>query len=121
MQLTAIIPKLPSRNLDATKNWYSAVLDAEVLGQYPYYLLLNIGGQELHFFLFRDLDPATNYGMCYLRTPDAQALYHTAQERNARMPELGHLEHKAWGLLEFSLLDPDTNLLTFGQLIEPKP
>jgi hypothetical protein len=27
----------------------------------------------------------------------------------------GHLETKPWGQIEFSLLDPDYNLLTFGQ------
>jgi hypothetical protein len=29
----------------------------------------------------------------------------------------GYLETKPWGQKEFSLLDPDNNLLTFGQSI----
>lgn len=29
----------------------------------------------------------------------------------------GHLKAKPWGQKEFSLLDPDNNLLTFGQSV----
>ena len=31
------------------------------------------------------------------------------------MPDAGHLQIKPWGQKEFSLLDPDYNLLTFGE------
>jgi hypothetical protein len=34
---------------------------------------------------------------------------------NLMLPQAGHLEIKPWGMKEFSLLDPDHNLLTFGQ------
>jgi len=30
----------------------------------------------------------------------------------------GHLEMKPWGQKEFALLDPDNNLLTFGERIK---
>jgi hypothetical protein len=33
------------------------------------------------------------------------------------MPKGVHLEIKPWGQKEFSLLDPDNNLLTFGESI----
>jgi hypothetical protein len=38
-------------------------------------------------------------------------------EKKLSMPEAGHLQIKPWQQKEFSLLDPDNNLLTFGQSI----
>jgi len=35
--------------------------------------------------------------------------------RNEDDAHRGHLEKKPWGQKEFSMLDPDNNLLTFGQ------
>jgi hypothetical protein len=36
-------------------------------------------------------------------------------DNNVSIHPNGHLEDKPWQQREFSLLDPDNNLLTFGQ------
>ncbi|MFO7822683.1 MAG: hypothetical protein R6V72_02005 [Cyclobacterium sp.] len=36
-------------------------------------------------------------------------------DKNIPIHTNGHLAAKGWGQKEFSLLDPDNNLLTFGQ------
>lgn len=65
----------------------------------------------------KDLDPKQNYGQVYIRTNDIDKLYQTLLTNNISILPNGNLEIKPWGRLEFILLDPDNNLLTFGQRI----
>jgi hypothetical protein len=72
---------------------------------------------QIHFFEFKGLDPKENYGQVYIRTDDIDVWYQLALKNKVTMPEAGHLEIKPWQQKEFSILDPDHNLLTFGQAI----
>jgi hypothetical protein len=45
------------------------------------------------------------------------ALYGEAVNKQLSFPKAGHIETKPWRQREFSLLDPDMNLLTFGEHI----
>ena len=93
----------------------SLLLRYNKLSDYGHYLILKRDGLELHFFEFRDLDPKTNYGQVYIRTSDIDGLYQTLLENHTAIHPNGSLQEKPWGQREFSLLDPDNNLLTFGQ------
>jgi hypothetical protein len=53
----------------------------------------------------------------YIRTNDIEELYQSLQKNKVSIHPAGNLELKPWGQKEFSLLDPDNNLLTFGQSI----
>lgn len=114
---TTIHPKLPMRSKAATQQFYIAQLGFEQIGDYPDYLMVKKDNIEIHFFLFEALNPLENYGQVYIRTNDIEQLYALCIERNLSMPVAGKLETKPWGQKEFSLLDPDHNLLTFGQSI----
>ncbi len=70
---------------------------------------------EIHFFLYKHLNPLENYGQVYLRTNDIDQLYHNFLEQNIAIHPNGKLQIKPWGQKEFSLLDPNGNLLTFGE------
>jgi catechol 2,3-dioxygenase-like lactoylglutathione lyase family enzyme len=115
--LTAIHPKLPMRNKSASREYYVNLLGFEVFGStdYPDYLMVQCEGVQLHFFAYRELDPKLNYGQVYIRTDDIDALYSSYLERGVPIHPAGPLEEKPWGQREFSLLDPDNNLITFGQ------
>lgn len=117
--LTQINPKLPMRNKALTKDYYINQLGFVDIGKHDYdgYLILQKDNIELHFFEFKDLDPLSNYGQVYIRCNDIDNLYQTLLENNTSIHPNGKLEIKAWGQKEFSLLDPDHNLLTFGQEI----
>lgn len=116
--LLAIHPKLPMRNKSETKEFYVNQLGFEAPHDfYPDYLMVHKDKIEIHFFLYEELDPKTNYGMCYIRTHDVDALYAHALKNKLSIPELGHLQEKPWRQKEFSLLDPSHNLLTFGQAL----
>ena len=84
-------------------------------GEHEGYLMVQKDAIQIHFFEFRDLDPKENYGQVYIRTDTIDTLYQSFLDRNVSIHPNGHLQSKPWGQKEFSLLDPDHNLLTFGQ------
>ena len=116
--LTEINPKLPMRDKSLTKDYYVNQLQFEELADYGDYLILGKDNIEIHFFAFAGLDPKENYGQVYIRTNDVDQLYADLLARKVAIHPNGHLATKSWGQREFALLDPDNNLLTFGQSIE---
>ena len=117
--LTSVNPKWPMRNKMATKNFYLTEMGFKMLGSadYPEYLMLQKDNVEIHFFLFSELDPKENYGQVYIRTDDIDKFYQSLLDKKINIHPNGHLQIKPWGQKEFSLLDPDNNLVTFGQSI----
>ena len=113
--LTTIHPKLPMRNKVATKAYYLNSLGFIELSDYGDYLILKKEQIEIHFFEFKKLNPSENFGQVYIRSNAIEKLYRSLLQSNIPIHPNGSLEHKAWGQMEFSLLDPDNNLLTFGQ------
>ena len=73
---------------------------------------------QIHFFEFKQLNPKENYGQVYIRADNIDEFYQILLDNKTRIHPNGHLQIKAWGQKEFALLDPDNNLLTFGQEFE---
>lgn len=113
--LTSVNPKLPMRDKAATKKYYLEQLGFTELGDYGNYLLLEKDNIEIHFFEFKELDPKKNNGQIYIRTDNIEKLYQTMLDNKVSIHPNGTLQTKPWGQKEFVLLDPDHNLLTFGQ------
>ncbi|MGJ1261721.1 bleomycin resistance protein [Sphingobacterium spiritivorum] len=113
--LTAIHPKLPMRDKAITLAFYTKELGFGLIGDYGDYIMIRKENIEIHFFLFRELDPLENYGQVYIRTDNIEECYQSFLDNNVSIHPNGPLEIKPWGQKEFSLLDPDHNLLTFGQ------
>ena len=117
--LTHIHPKLPMRDKKATRNFYSNKLGFQEFGSADFdgYLMLKKDSIQIHFFEFKELNPKENYGQVYIRTDNIENYYQSLLDNKTRIHPNGQLENKAWGQKEFSILDPDNNLLTFGQSI----
>ncbi|MCC6369997.1 MAG: VOC family protein [Bacteroidia bacterium] len=115
--LTDIHPKLPMRNRTNTLQFYQNQLGFKYIGSddYPFYLIMEKDAIQIHFFEFKELNPLENYGQVYIRTNDIEGLYQTLLDNKTNIHPNGHLQIKPWGQKEFALLDPDNNLLTFGQ------
>ena len=115
--LTNICPKLPMRNKEATKQFYINKLGFQQLGKVDYegYLMIRLDNIEIHFFEFKALEPKENYGQVYIRVSAIDQLYQSMLDQQLAIHPAGHLETKPWGQKEFSMLDPDNNLLTFGE------
>lgn len=105
------------RNKEVTKEYYINMLGFKQFGitEYPNYLMVQKDDIQIHFFEFKGLKTRKNYGQVYIRTNDIESLYEELIANNVDIHPNGALEIKAWGQKEFSLLDPDNNLLTFGQ------
>jgi catechol 2,3-dioxygenase-like lactoylglutathione lyase family enzyme len=113
--LTDINPKLPMRDIAITKDFYLNHLGFQELGDYGDYLMVEKDTIEIHFFEFKTLDPKENYGQLYIRTNAIDKLYQSFLDKKISIHPNGSLQTKPWGQKEFSILDPDHNLLTFGQ------
>ncbi len=117
--LTAINPKLPMRSKSATQEYYTQQLGFMIVGDnsHDFYLMLEKDNLQIHFFLYENLIVKENFGQIYLRTDDIEALYKSLKEKKVAIHPNGTLQIKPWGQKEFSLLDPDSNLLTFGEAL----
>lgn len=117
--LSTIHPKLPMRNKSNTMDFYCNHLQFIDIGKQDYdnYLILQRDNVQIHFFEFMELNPLENYGQVYIRTENAEALYQSFLNTNTIIHPTGGLQLKPWGQIEFSILDPDNNLLTFGQSV----
>lgn len=117
--LTEINPKLPMRDKKVTREFYSKQLGFKVYGSADFdgYLMMERDRIQIHFFEFKELDPKENYGQVYIRTDNVDVFYNSILEKQTAIHPNGKLGIKPWGQKEFSVLDPDNNLLTFGQNI----
>ena len=117
--LTVIHPKLPTRDKNATRDFYINKLNFEEFGSADFdgYLMLKKDSIQIHFFEFKELQPKENYGQVYIRTDNIDRYYQTLLDNKTWIHPNGRLEIKPWKQKEFSILDPDNNLLTFGQSI----
>jgi hypothetical protein len=115
--LTTIHPKLPMRNKSVTRDYYINQLGFQEFGSADFegYLMVEKDQIQIHFFEYNALDPKENYGQVYIRTDNIETLYQTLLDNKVGIHPNGYLEAKPWGQREFSLLDPDHNLLTFGE------
>lgn len=117
--LTEIHPKLPMREKTMTKDYYINKLGFQEIGSVDFdgYLMVKKDNIQIHFFEFKELDPKENYGQVYIRTDNIDLFYQSLLTQKINIHPNGKLEIKPWKQKEFSLLDPDNNLLTFGQSI----
>lgn len=118
--ITAIIPQLPSTCLERTSQFYRQKLGFREVGRYPDLLVLKQEDQELQFWLTTDATLGET-SSCYVRVTGIEALHQTY----AAVPDLLRPEHvlavRAWGMKEFYVLDPDGNLLKFGEPVAWEP
>jgi len=113
--LRSVHPKLPMRQVAVTRSFYTEKLGFTVTADYGNYLIVEREKVEWHFFEFVSLDPKENYGQVYIRVSDIDQLHRSFREAGVPLLPKEQPESKPWGQREFSLLDPDHNLLTFGQ------
>jgi uncharacterized glyoxalase superfamily protein PhnB len=93
-------------------------LGFKLASDYGDYLIINFPQAELHFFCYTDLDPLKSDFMIYLRvSDDIEGLYQSLQAQGVVIHPNGKLEDKPWKQREFSVIDPNGSLLTFGQAI----
>lgn len=117
--LQSIQPKLPMRNKSITRSFYVNQLGFKDIGTADFdgYLILSKDQIEIHFFQHNSLNPLENYGQVYIRVFEIDRVYKQFIDANVLIHPNSPLEIKPWGQKEFAILDPDNNLLTFGESV----
>ncbi|MEM1429006.1 MAG: VOC family protein [Pseudomonadota bacterium] len=117
--LRVACPLMPSRDLAETARFYAG-LGFEAVNRYAEerYLIVAREGVELHFFDAEGRAPDQSGSGAYLRTGDAagwSAAVAALGLPGTGVPRFSAVEDKPWGMREFSVVDPDGNLLRVGQ------
>lgn len=109
-------PVLPSLNVVRDAAWYTEHFGAEPqFYEDGHFALLRIGRDCLH--VWQTDNPALPQASAiWIVIADAKTEFDRLEPRGIIHPN-GRLRHRPYGVLEFSVLDPSGNLITFGQIL----
>jgi catechol 2,3-dioxygenase-like lactoylglutathione lyase family enzyme len=112
-RLTRAVPVLAALDVDRQVAFYRDKLGFAVGRVYAdsRYAILERDDVELHLYGCDDCHIAENTS-CYLRVQAIAALWSEYRNRGV---DVRPLETKPWGMTEFEVIDPDGNLLRFGE------
>ncbi|SKC09001.1 Glyoxalase-like domain-containing protein [Soonwooa buanensis] len=113
--LQAIIPKIPFIEKEKTLDFYLKQLGFNLISDYGDYMILEKDNLEIHFFSYQSLEKEKSDFMLYIRVTDIETFYQTLIKNNVKIHPNGALERKPWNQTEFSIIDPNGTLLTFGE------
>ena len=106
------IPVLASLDMERTLEFYGNVLGfrTQHFEGLSYGMAVR-GDTELHFWACADRHIAENTS-CYIRVEDIAAIH---RELSPKLASLQAVVRTAWGMDELYVIDPDGNLIKFGQ------
>ncbi len=107
-------PKLLTRDLARTADFYMQHVGFEISSMYGDYLIMRRGDVSLHFGLWPETDPKTNQCSAYIYVRGVDTLYEQCKAEGI-LRQNAWLQDHPYGMRDFSLIDPDGNLLTFGE------
>ena len=107
------IPQLPSLNLARSKQFYEEKLKFKLKHHYSELIILEKDNIGIHLWLC-DNSEIPNNSSAYFHVTEIDDWYGYCERLGIVHPN-AHLEDKPWGLKEFHAVDPDGNLLKFGQ------
>ena len=112
-------PNLPSRDFDATFQFYSQ-LGFQQSWRDDGWMILNLQGLSLEFFPHPELDPATSWFSCCLRLDDVQSFVDSVLKAGVPRATMGwprvHLPNReSWGGWVGAIIDIDGTLLRLVQ------
>lgn len=109
------IPILASLDIARTLQFFDEVLGFQTrhFEDFSYGMAVR-DDVEIHFGLCGDKHIAENTS-CYVRVDDIGMLH---AELKPKLPTLRDVARTAWGMAELYVIDPDVNLIKFGQSID---
>lgn len=130
MTLTAAVPAFPVADIARALDFYGQVLGFALVHSEAGFAIVSQDGVELHLWLASDTSWSRRWrrkpvksgaesflsgtASCRLQCDDVEML-HRVYEAKGIVHSNGRLDDKPWGTREFSILDPDGNLITFYQ------
>ena len=111
----ALAPMLQAADLDATVAWYTSVLGFTCAAREEGWVRLERDEVALMFITDDEFGAPQATGTQYIYVDDAMALWNDIKNRvrAERDPE-----QTDYGMLEFTIKDPNGYLLSFGQEVE---
>jgi catechol 2,3-dioxygenase-like lactoylglutathione lyase family enzyme len=110
MAWTCVIPNLPVRDVPAAQEWYRDTLGLDVNWIWEDNFG-SVGSGFVELFLYESNDPKPV--ICSVFVDDVDAVFERGRERGGEI--ISELELKPWGVREFSIRDPDGNVLRIGR------
>lgn len=110
MKWEFLVPNLPVRDVSAAQDWYRDTLGFGINWIWEDNFG-SVGMDRVELFLYESDDPKP--GICSVFVDDVDAIYEHARERGGEIAS--ELELKPWGVREFSIRDPDGNVLRIGR------
>ena len=92
--LTDINPKLPMRDKNVTKAFYTNEFGFNEFRNANFDDYLMIEKDQIYFFKFKEFDPKENYRQVYIRTKNIESFYQSLLDNNTRIHPNGPLEIK---------------------------
>ena len=111
------IPRLLARDVNAAVEFYETNLDFQTTLHLENYAILKRDGVEIHVGLLAH-DPLKNDVSCRVDVRGISELYERCRALGIVHPN-DVLSLKPWHRREFSILDPDRNLITFAEVLVP--
>ncbi len=108
-------PNLPSRDLVATSRFYAKLGFRETFRD-DGWLIVERGPLQIEFFPSTGHNPRKYHSSCCIRVSDLDLLHAAFREAglstsHCDVPRISAPVDQPWGLREFSVIDPDGNLL----------
>ncbi|MEM6299203.1 MAG: VOC family protein [Bacteroidota bacterium] len=110
-------PVLASLNMRRTLDFYVEKLGFQISYDDANYGIVHRDQVELHFWKCEDPIHPQNTS-CYVYVKEINTLYAEMKAAEVIHPN-GTLTDQPWGILEFSILDIDGNLIRFGENVSP--
>lgn len=111
--ITKVAPQLPSVDLERSQAFYTSKLGFFPKRKYNDLVVLEKDGFELHLCLSEESMPRKC--RIYYYVDDIERLYDQCDMYGIVYLN-ADLEETPWGMKEFSVADPDNNLIKFGQI-----
>jgi catechol 2,3-dioxygenase-like lactoylglutathione lyase family enzyme len=111
----SLAPMLQAADLNATVTWYTSVLGFKCAAQEEGWARLERDEVALMFITDQEFGSPQVTGVQYIYVDDAMALWNDIKNRVTA--ERGP-EQTDYGMLEFTIKDPNGYLLSFGQSTE---
>jgi predicted enzyme related to lactoylglutathione lyase len=110
MNWTCMVPNLPVRDVPSAQEWYRDTLGLSInwLWQDNFG---SVGMDLVELFLYKADEPTPV--ICSIFVDDVESVYERARERGGQITS--ELELKPWNVREFSIRDPEGNILRIGR------
>jgi len=113
--LKSATPILASLNAEKTIQFYTEKLGFKFINNWDGYVIFSRDEISIHLWPTNDPELPKATG-CYIYVSDVNSLYDEYQKLGLIHPN-GKLEIKPWKMKQFSVLDNNGNLISFGEPI----